>query len=260
MNGSEVSQTIGFDAEARRGFAQDLRLLALLHDREPGAELIETLRRTAVDGLFALHLDGERSEKALNFLVLALSPELTSTTASGLDELAADHAAIYLTHTHRVHPSESPWIDPEGLTSQQSMFAVRDWYRHWGLEVPNWRLRPDDHLVVQLGFVAHLMEAVDQSAALVDTARFLDRHLLRWIGAFADGVTARCWTAYWAAVAEVTVVYLDTLRSRLAAVPGCERIVVEPIEAEKKRIEAESMRSEANCATPVHVPGLEPSW
>ena len=260
MTGSPMADTAGFGIEERRGFAQDLRLLALLHDREPSAELIETLRRTAVDGLFALRLDGDRADKALNFLVLALSPDLTSTSPSGLDELAADHAAIYLTHAHRVHPSESPWIDPEGLTSQQSMFEVRDWYLHWGLEVPNWRVRPDDHLVVQLGFVAHLMEAVEHPAALVDTARFLDRHLLRWIGAFADGVTARCWTAYWAAIAEVTVIYLATLRSRLAALPGCERIEIEPIEAEKKRIEAEAARSEATCATPVHVPGLEPSW
>lgn len=260
MSGSVASQPVGFAVEERRGFAQDLRLLALLHDREPSGELIETLRRTAVDGLFALRLDGERGQKALNFLVLALSPDLTSTSPAGLDELAADHAAIYLTHTHRVHPSESPWIDPEGLTSQQSMFAVRDWYRHWGLEVPNWRVRPDDHLVVQLGFVAHLMEAGDHPASLVDAARFLDRHLLRWIGAFADGVTARCWTAYWAAVAEITVVHLQTLRDRLATLPGCERTEIEPIEAEKKRLEAEAMRSEANCATPVHVPGLEPSW
>ncbi len=255
-----MADTAGFGIEERRGFAQDLRLLALLHDREPSAELIETLRMTAVDGLFALRLDTSRGDKALNFLVLALSPDLTPTSAAGLDELAADHAAIYLTHAHRVSPSESPWIDPEGLTSQQSMFAVREWYQHWGLEVPNWRVRPDDHLVVQLGFVAHLMDAVDHPAGLVDAARFLDRHLLRWFGAFVDGVTARCWTAYWAAVAEVTAVYLEVLRDRLAAVPGCERAALEPIEAEKQRLAEEAMRSSANCATPVHVPGLEPSW
>jgi TorA maturation chaperone TorD len=248
------------DAEERRGWAEDLRLLALLHDREPTAELLEMLRVTPREDLFVLPLVDERGTRALDFLASVLEPDVTSVTPGGLDELAADHAAIYLTHTHRVHPSESPWIDPEGLTSQQPMFAVRDWYRHWGLEVPNWRIRPDDHLVVQLGFVAHLLDAVDHPASLVDAARFLDRHLLRWVGAFADGVTARCWMAYWAAVAEVTVVHLRTLRDRLARLPGCELTEMEPIEAEKKRLEADMMREQDSCATPAHVPGLEPSW
>lgn len=256
-----VTSTDGLPSiDERRGWAEDLRLLALLHDREPTAELVESLRATPSEDLFALPLADERGVRALDFLASALAPDVTSVTPGGLEELAADHAAIYLTHTHRVHPSESPWIDPEGLTSQQPMFAVRDWYRHWGLEVPNWRVRPDDHLVVQLGFVAHLVDAVDHPASLVDAARFLDRHLLRWVGAFADGVTARCWMAYWAAVAEVTVVHLRTLRERLAQIPGCETTVIEPIEAEKKRLEAEMMREQDSCATPSHVPGLEPSW
>lgn len=255
-----TTTTVWPTPEERRGWAQDLRLLALLHDREPTAELIDTLRATPTEDLFSLPLGDERGERALQFFADALAPDLTATTSRGLEELAADHAAIYLTHTHRVHPSESPWIDPEGLTSQQPMFAVRDWYRHWGLEVPNWRVRPDDHLVVQIGFVTHLLDAVDQSTALVDAARFLDRHLLRWIGAFTDGVTARCWMAYWAAVAEVTMVHLTALRERLATCPGCEKTEYEPIEAEKKRLEAEAMREGDNCATPSHVPGLEPSW
>lgn len=260
MTATETPVTRGPTAEERRGIAQDLRLLALLHEREPSADLIETMRRVGVDALFSLPLTGERGDKALDFLVMALSPDLTGTSPTALAELAADHAAIYLTHTHRVHPSESPWIDPEGLTSQQSMFEVRDWYRHWGLEVPNWRIRPDDHLVVQLGFVAHLMDAVDHPHALIDAARFLDRHLLRWIETFAEGVTARCWMAYWAAVAEVTVTHLWTLRNRLAEIPGCERTEIEPIEAEKKRREREAVGDPSNCATPAFVPGLEPSW
>ena len=260
MSDERTFSDVGLSAEERRGFAQDLRLLALLHDREPTLDLIHGLRNTRVEELFSLPFSDDRGLRALDFLQTALGEELTATTPTGLDELAAEHAAIYLTHAHRVHPSESPWIDPEGLTSQQSMFAVREWYRHWGVEAPNWRIRPDDHLVVQLGFVAHLMDAVDRSAAVVDAARFLDRHLLRWIGSFAEGVTARCWMAYWAAVAEITVVYLSRFRDRLAEVPGCEKTDIEPIDAEKKRLEAEAARGGADCATPVHVPGLEPSW
>lgn len=244
-------------AAERGGYAEDLRLLALLHDGEPTVALITELRGAWPEDLFALPLRDEAGRSALEFLRSALSEGVTRTDRAGLDELAADYAAIYLTHTHRVSPSESPWIDPEGLTSQQPMFDVRDWYRHWGVETPDWRKRPDDHLVVQLGFLAHLF-AAESPAALVDASRFLDRHLLRWYGSFADGVVQRCWTPYWAAVANVTEVYLDTLRDRLARLPDCDRIEVEPIEIEKERQRRASV-AETCASARDYVPGTGPT-
>lgn len=248
----------GFGTEERKGMAQDLRILALLHGREPTAELIASMRGERVETLFALPPDDTRGVEALDFFRSTLAETTTRTDHGGLDELAADFAAIYLNHTHRVSPSESPWIDPEGLTAQQPMFEVRDWYRHWGLEAPNWRERPDDHLVVQLDFVAHLLDTTESSAALVDAARFLDRHLLRWYGSFAEGVTRRCWTAYWAAVANLTEVHLETLRERLSRLPGCERVMVESIEAEKQRLRDVAI-SETCASASAFVPGTGPT-
>lgn len=253
-----TTEAPGFSAEERRAIAEDLRILAMLHDSEPTRALIERLRGERMEDLFALPLDDERGAAALDFFRSALAPGVTRTDRAGLDELAADHAAIYLTHAHRVSPSESPWIDPEGLTSQQPMFEVRDWYRHHGLEVPDWRKRSDDHLVVQLEFVAHLLAATQSPIALIDAAGFLDRHLLRWYEAFAAGVVARCWTPYWAAVAEVTGAHLAVLRARLAGVPGVERIEMEPIEQEKERLRR--VAAEETCASPTEPPGLRPSW
>jgi len=253
---ADIAGSLG--AEERRGIAEDLRLLALLHDHEPSAASIALLRAQPVEGLFVLPLGDARGMAALDFLAETLSGDVTRTDAAGLDDLAADYAAIYLTHSHRVSPSESPWIDPEGLTSQQPMFEVRDWYRHWGVEAPDWRKRPDDHLVVQLGFVAHLVGMIENAAAVVDAARFLDRHLLRWYHSFAEGVTARCWTPYFAAVAHLTDVYLETLRDRLGRIGGCERVDYEPIETEKQRLR--NVAVEETCASAgAYVPGSAPT-
>jgi TorA maturation chaperone TorD len=243
--------------DAWRAVAEDLRLLALLHDREPTAELLDRLRAVWPAELFALGLDDDAGRAALDFLRTALSPAVTPTDAAGLDDLAADFAAIYLTHAHRVSPSESPWIDPEGLTAQASMFEVRDWYRHWGLAAPDWRTRPDDHLVVQLEFVARLLELATP-AALVDASRFLDRHLLRWYGSFAEGVVRRGWTPYFAAIANLTQVHLDTLRDRLARLEGCERLEVEPIDAEKERLR-QVVIDETCASAQAFVPGTGPA-
>ncbi|MDK9694788.1 MAG: molecular chaperone TorD family protein [Siculibacillus sp.] len=255
---AHVGAFFAHGVEQRSGVARDLRLLALLHDREPTVELLEALRARRIEDLFALPLADERGLEALDFFRAALSEKITRTDRSGIDELAADFAAIYLNHTHRVAPSESPWIDPEGLTAQQPMFEVRDWYRHWGLEAPNWRERPDDHLVVQLGFIAHLLDLVDKPAALLDAACFLDRHLLRWYGSFADGVARRSWTAYWAAVANLTAVHLDALREWLGRSPGCERVDMESVEAEKSR-RREAAIAETCASAGAFVPGAGPT-
>lgn len=255
---SSADETV-FTAEERHGIAEDLRILALLHDAEPTVELIERLREMAGAGLFTLPLADERGRAALDFFRTSLSEAVLRTDRSGLDELAADHAAIYYTHTHRVSPSESPWIDPEGLTSQQPMFDVRDWYRHWGLETPDWRKRPDDHLIVELEFVAHLFDVVGSPAALVDAARFLDRHLLRWYPSFAEGVAQRCWTPYWAAVAELTAAHLEALRTRLTRIPGGDRLAVPSIEEEKER-RHEAAVAETCASARTYTPGTEPTW
>ena len=165
----------------------------------------------------------------------------------------------YLTHTHRVSPSESPWIDPEGLMAQEPMFAVRDWYRHYGLAVPDWRIMPDDHLVHQLLFVAHLMALTDRPHAVADAGRFLDRHLLRWFPAFAAGVTARCWTPYWAALVQLTDVWLGEVRMRIVAATGLERETPEPIEDEKERRRLQAARGES-CGTFLPDRESPPGW
>ena len=240
--------------------AADLRLLATLHDRETSAEILTALKATRVEDLFDLPLAGDRGLEAFDFLEQALA--MTDVTKASLDEIAADHAAIYLTHAHRVSPSESPWIDPEGLFAQAPMFAVREWYRHWGVEVPDWRSRPDDHLVVQLTFLAHLLGLTDNPHAAADAARFLDRHLLRWIGPFSEGVATRCREPWWAALAHVTAVYVKTLRDHLAVVTGVERVAIEPIEAEKQRLREEAAIAAGGptCGSPAYVPGVAPSW
>ena len=65
------------------------------------------------------------------------------------------------------------------------MFKVREWYKQYGLQVENWRLRPDDHLVCQLQFIAHLLSLDNDGDKLREIAQFLDEHLLLWIRDFA---------------------------------------------------------------------------
>ena len=213
---SPVSESQNVLESFRTLVSEDLQLLATLHDREPGATLIKELKSLAFPSDLALLPDTQAGMESIALLHQALSALPDDPDQTILDELAADYASIYLNHNISASPEESVWTDEDGLKCQDSMFQVRDWYESHGLGVPDWRLRPDDHLVYQLQFIAWLLDQDKDTETLGKIATFMDEHLLRWLGNFAERVIARCDTPYFAGVAGLTAAYCETLRDVLA--------------------------------------------
>ena len=238
----------------RRAVAEDLRLLALMHDREMDRGLLSALRRECISDLLGLRLEVTRSRQAIALLGAGLDDIPAAPSVETLDRLAAEYADIYLTGAYRASPCESVWLDEDGLTMQEPMFQVRDWYRRHGLRVADWRARTDDHLVTQLQFLAHLLEAGSDSGVIGEAAQFLDEHLLRWIGAFAERVAARAETRLYAGLAMLTAAYLDELRDLLSRILDTPRPTAEEIE--------ERMRPKVSVAVPLptHGLGTGPTW
>ncbi len=221
-------------AEVRKRLAEDLRILAALHDRPPTAETFAELR--ALDFPHSSTLapsDGPLAETA--GLLTSVLAEIPDPPDSGLlDELAADHASIYLNYGIGASPLESVWFDDDGLICQDAMFQVRQWYERHGLGVNDWRVRPDDHLVYQLQFIAFLLEQGEDAGSLEEAATFMDEHLLRWIGSFAERVLQRGGTPWFGAVAAFTAAWCEALRDTLAASLGRPRPSPEEIEERMK--------------------------
>jgi TorA maturation chaperone TorD len=177
--------------------------------------------------------------------------------AAALDALAADYADIYLTYKLRVSPCESVWLDEDGLIMQEPMFQIREWYKKYGLAAQNWRERTDDHLVLQLHFVSHLIGSGAGTAQLAEAARFLDEHLLRWIHPFAERVASRSATPFYAGLAALTAMYVEELRELLAELLGEPRPTAEEIEQRMSPAQAEG---EFQDIPIVSVPATTPSW
>ena len=114
------------------------------------------------------------------------------------------------------------------------MFDVRTWYEAYGLEIPNWRQRPDDHLVYELQFIARILDKDESLETLEQAATFMDEHLLRWLGNFGERVLVRCDTQYFAGVAAITAAYCEELRDILAEVLEQPRPSREDIEQRMK--------------------------
>ena len=239
------------DLTALEPLGHGLSLLIRLHDREADAELIEGLREHDAAGLFATLLPGASaiaSEMAAALAALPSPPDQAS-----LDLLAAEYADVYLTHGYRIAPTGSVWLTEEKLERQEPMFAVREWYEHYGLSVPEWRVRSDDHIVHELQFVAHLLGLGSEDAAR-DAARFLDRHVLVWVPQFCALMAERCETGFYIAVARLTGACLQGLRDALEAVTGEARWVPE---AGEEIIPYSLKELEEDVA---FVPGVAESW
>jgi len=225
----------------RKRLAEDFQILASLHDREPDTGLFTRLKAMNFPDSLTLRMEDGPRRDTLLLARSALESLPQPLDEAWLDELAADYAAIYLNHEIGASPEESVWLDEDNLICQEAMFQVRQWYRSHGLGVANWRLRPDDHLVYQLQFIAFLL-ARDEAGSLEKAATFMDEHLLRWIGNFGERVLHRAATPWFSAAAALTAAYVEETRDLLAEILGRPRPSPEEIEERMKPARPEEER------------------
>lgn len=252
MNEAELLERFGTTVAA------DLRLLARLHDRELEPEAMRELRRVAFPHSLGLRVEGVSGTEALALLARAVDSWPDPAPAELVDELAADYAAIYLNHAYQASPYESVWLDEDHLAMQEPMFQIRDWYRRHRLGVADWRKRSEDHLTHQLIFLAHLLESRERDR-FQQLARFLDEHLLRWIGRFSDHVAQRAQEPFYAGLALLTAAYLDELRDLIAQILGEPRPDPQEIEHKMRQVTRQGQRPDLSQPA-AYVPGVGPTW
>ena len=236
----------------------DLALLARLHGLELDGELLERLRSAPFAELFALVPEDGMGREACEVIDRGWEVLDEGDPERMLDRLAADFAALYLTHRHRVSPDESVWLDDDGLVRQRPMLEVREWYARFGVAAPDWRKVPDDNIALQLAFVSHLMTAEDDEGGWLatpeDVARFLDDHLLLWLDDFASAAASRCHTPFYAGLAIFTAAWMRAFREVLARITGIAPLTPEERAARRKRPEEAPQPAEGP-----YVPGMGPA-
>ena len=243
--------------EVGAALAEDAATLALLHDRELTPSVLAALKEAGFPANLGLFPAGEASLAGFEMMRAALASLPVVPDAALLDELAADFAAIYLTGSFGASPCESYWLSDDHLVCQDAMFDLRALYAEQGLAVPDWRKRPDDHLVFQLQFLARRFNAAVIADDWRALAGFLDYHLLRWLPQFAGRVVDRCNMMFYAALAVLTNAWLQQVRDLIADQLGEPRPSREEIEASLG-----SQREAEPAAVPIaFVPGAAgPSW
>ena len=218
--------TMNKTSDALAELADDAATLARLHDRELDAATIAALCEIGFPDNLALLPQGDPARGAWAAMRAAVPPE---PSFSDIEALAVEYAAVYLTGAYNVSPCESFWLDEDHLHCQQPMFALREVYAAAGLAAPDWRKRPDDHLVLQLQYIAHALRrslalpSVEASTlgvrrlkpAAANLARMMDEHLLRGLPDFAARLGQRAELPFYAALAHLTLAWCNALHRLL---------------------------------------------
>jgi len=212
----------------------------LMLSREQMYQFLGRLYRVEVDRDLLNHMQGmsfpaESSDAELGKGYRMLEGYLQKPWEDPITDLAVDFAKIFLgagmINTYAAYPYESVYTSPKRLVMQDARDQVLTLYRGKGLDISNAMDCPEDHISLELGFMAHLcleiqkaLNVQDLSAVFVllkEQLNFLLRHLLNWVPAFCADIEKYAETAFYKAVAQITGGYL-----RL------ERILLEDLVAE----------------------------
>lgn len=146
--------------------------------------------------LAAEHPDTARGLALMREWAAAVGPTLDP---AALDDLRADYTGLFLGPGKVLAPPwESVYFSEERLLFQGETHAVRDWYARFGMRVEHEGSEPDDHIGLELLFLAELagreLEAIEQGridmAVGPRAARrdFAAAHPARWVGPWCEQV------------------------------------------------------------------------
>ena len=157
---------------------------------------------------------------------------LRKAAAADLQEmetaLAAEYAALFLNAGKRsVHPFESVYTSAGRLVMQKARDEVLAAYRQAGLAQSEEFKEPEDHIALELEFMADLCRKLsralaegDRLACLAFLARqreFLDTHLLIWVPAFCNDLGKASSSDFYRGIATLTAEFIQSEREAIPA-------------------------------------------
>ena len=199
--------------------------LAQLYSKEIDAELLGHLKNLDFSPLGEV-CNNEENGIALmqNYLSGAAEDEETLT------RLAVDFASVFLGMNKSqdgAYPYESVYTSEQGLLMQEAAEEALLAYRREGISQNMNYSVPDDHVALELSFMAHLCQKAAQSdkkseQATVSSlnykqAQFVEDHLGRWIPLFCKKCILLATTDFYRGLAMLTQNFIESERIHLRA-------------------------------------------
>lgn len=125
---------------------------------------------------------------------------------------------FYMVGASRTSPFESVYRTDDRTMFGPTTLEVREAYRAWGVQVPEFGSTPDDHIGYEFAFLAHVLgvladaQGAEQDGipkrALADARAFLSDHVLVFSRVYLENVKVRAREPFYrhvAGIAEATV-------------------------------------------------------
>jgi TorA maturation chaperone TorD len=132
-----------------------------------------------------------------------------------LQELNADSTQLFFGPGRVLAPLwESVYFTEERLVFRESTLDVRHWYQQFKLEPENLHKDPDDHIALEMAFIAHLANLGVQALEMGDEKEcerllqaqreFINEHLLKWAAVWCQLVVDNAQTDFYRGIGLLT--------------------------------------------------------
>lgn len=172
-------------------------LLSRAFSREPDKEMLKNTQQVATalfDAWELMELPAPDIQEGKQLLERFFKDLSQKDTTEVIQELAREYASLFLgVGPKSVSLCESVYRSKLGLLCQSTLFEVQEAYREIGMAKNDEYREPDDHIAVELSYMARLCamtrEATEQKQTegmqairyLALQKRFLEGHLLQWV-------------------------------------------------------------------------------
>jgi putative dimethyl sulfoxide reductase chaperone len=193
--------------------AQLYSFFSRIYMREVDEELLLNMKRS-----IPINIDDTEMAGAYNKLREIL--ERSQINEEYIENLAADFASLFLgIGRYPAYPYESVYLSQEGIIMGESRDKVLKMYLKEGLQKMDWFKEPEDHIAIELEFMAFLclkmQEALsagslDTVLRLIETQRdFFEKHLKSWVPKFCDDIIKHAFKYdFYQAMANITKRYI----------------------------------------------------
>lgn len=105
-----------------------------------------------------------------------------------------------------VKPYESTYRSKEKLLMQESWVEVKKFYKKYGLKLENSYGHPEDHVAVELSFMAHVTGSGTEKALEME---FFNQHIIPWVPQLFLDLRDNQYADFFRSVAEYGLSFLD---------------------------------------------------
>ncbi len=167
------------------------KLLGRLLYEAPDQNWLQSLIQEDVFDEVPFGADQEDTSRGIDLLGKWADQNRAGLSDEAFDDLRADYMRLFVgVNKVLAPPWESVHFSEDRLVFQERTLKVRNWYRRFGLEPEKLHKEPDDHIGLEMLFLAHLAELAlltledqdqDKFEQLLEAQRqFLSDHLLQW--------------------------------------------------------------------------------